>query len=100
VWKLCEWIRKNRVDVDLDEFYAVFISNPNKSVPIWYQKSAADESVPVVWDYHVIGVHKRADLKQSFVYDLDTILEFPERFQLYYSKALPRLENIKQVYQR
>ncbi|CAE6516589.1 unnamed protein product [Rhizoctonia solani] len=43
----------------LQAIYAVFLSNPTKTVLIWGQKAAqhkTDIGCPVVWDYHVIMI--------------------------------------------
>ena len=34
--------------------YAVFISNRQKVVPVWCQRSAHSADAPVLWDYHVV----------------------------------------------
>ncbi|KAH7340977.1 N-terminal glutamine amidase-domain-containing protein [Rhizoctonia solani] len=50
------------IEVDapsLENIYAVFLSNPTKTILIWGQKAAQhkmDIGCPVVWDYHVIMV--------------------------------------------
>jgi protein N-terminal glutamine amidohydrolase len=65
------------------DFSAVFVSNPNKSVPFWNQRSSKDV---VVWDYHVIAV------KRGLVYDLDTKLAFPTTWKDYSTNSL-RIDN-------
>ena len=78
----------------------MFIFNSYK-IPVWYQKKCEPNSdTPVVWDYHVIGIHKCQKLKKSFVYDFDTTLEFPVSFEIYGQKALLLLENISKKYER
>lgn len=94
VWKL---LHKIPAEYKKDS-YAVFISNDSKTVPIWYQSKSDSISEPVVWDYHVIAIHKSS--MESFVYDMDTILEFPTSFKKYYEKALPILKNISKKYHR
>ncbi|CAE6421428.1 unnamed protein product [Rhizoctonia solani] len=70
----------------LQDIYAVFLSNPTKTVLIWGQKAALhkiDIGCPVVWDYHVIMVlvasakEKEPDLTitdRSYVVDFDSVL--------------------------
>ncbi|XP_068014707.1 protein N-terminal glutamine amidohydrolase [Melanerpes formicivorus] len=83
VWKLCDYIRsQNRYP--LEEFYAVFISNDRRMIPLWKQKSACGDE-PVFWDYHVILLH--ASGEQNFIYDLDTVLPFPCPFDVYSVEA-------------
>jgi len=98
VWKLIEHVVDK--NVPSDELFAVFISNENKTVPIWYQKSSTNIEYPVIWDYHVIMLHKSIEYNQTFIYDLDSNLDFPETFPNYYYKALPVLENIKKEFLR
>ncbi|OCT75000.1 hypothetical protein XELAEV_18033989mg [Xenopus laevis] len=91
VWKLCEYIRDHRPCL-LEQFSAVFISNENKMIPIWKQKSAKGDG-PVIWDYHVILLHESAR-DGNFVYDLDTILPFPSPCNTYIREALKCDSNI------
>jgi len=142
VWKLCEEIeRRSSKDKDKDDSsrtnedplsrtYAVFISNPSKSVPIWCQRSSKNpRSVPVVWDYHVILIYRgkeavKKDVKDrepssppssslssssppssslsssSWVYDLDTILPFPESFTTYFDESFGNEEELKPRFKR
>jgi hypothetical protein len=51
-------------------------------------------------DYHVILIHKNATTFKSYVYDLDTTLNFPEIFEVYLSKALVELPNIMRKFRR
>nr|XP_023683285.1 protein N-terminal glutamine amidohydrolase isoform X2 [Paramormyrops kingsleyae] len=55
VWKLCEYAKIQK-QFPMDEIYAVFISNEQKMVPLWEQKSSHGNK-PVIWDYHVILLH-------------------------------------------
>lgn len=100
IWKLLEYCIRDKGNIEDDELYAVFISNRNKTIPVWYQKNCNNIETPVIWDYHVIALHRSKNLKSSYVYDLDTLLNFPEIFENYYQKALPVLTNIKKEFQR
>lgn len=73
-----------------EDAYAVFITNPTQKTFIQYQKNSLSKNNLVVWDYHVIFIHKvQANEKNfSYVYDFDSILPFPCEFKEYYSKAL------------
>ncbi|XP_062870296.1 protein N-terminal glutamine amidohydrolase [Trichomycterus rosablanca] len=97
VWKLCEHV-KIKNPCPIDEIYAVFISNKNKTIPIWKQKSSRG-SQPVIWDYHVVLLHVNA-LGQSFIYDPDTTLPFPCPFDVYSSEAFQSDEFIKPAFRR
>ncbi|XP_075616697.1 LOW QUALITY PROTEIN: protein N-terminal glutamine amidohydrolase-like [Balearica regulorum gibbericeps] len=84
VWKLCDYIR-SQDQYPLEEFYAVFIANDRRMIPLWKQKSGHGDE-PVVWDYHVILLHVSGG-EQNFVYDLDTALPFPCPFDVYSVEA-------------
>ena len=124
VWKLCEEIARRTRPLDSDSdvishCHVAFISNPNKTVPIWCQRASHDPaSHPVVWDYHVIlifdsrakspdgrGRTKSASLSttsssSSLVYDLDTVLSFPQKFSVYYEKSFHNDSELKPAYRR
>ncbi|XP_067387206.1 protein N-terminal glutamine amidohydrolase isoform X2 [Emydura macquarii macquarii] len=84
VWKLCEYIRSHN-QYPLEDFYAVFISNERRMIPLWKQQSGHGDE-PVVWDYHVILLHVSSG-DQNFIYDLDTVLPFPCPFDTYIEEA-------------
>ncbi|XP_042641979.1 protein N-terminal glutamine amidohydrolase isoform X2 [Tyto alba] len=106
VWKLCDYIR-SQDQHPLEEFYAVFISNDRRMIPLWKQRSGHGDE-PVVWlnmkkhffsvrvmehwrrvpreDYHVILLHVSSG-EQNFIYDLDTVLPFPCPFDVYSVEA-------------
>jgi hypothetical protein len=82
---------------DPDSLYAVFVSNQQRCVPIWRQRSAAarpgDDGGQqlAAWDYHVFAVQRDSPAAEedSLVYDLDTTLEpFPCTFEQYRREAL------------
>ncbi|KAJ1193955.1 hypothetical protein NDU88_003250 [Pleurodeles waltl] len=97
VWKLCEYIR-NCGHYPLEEFYAVFISNDNKMVPIWKQQACRGEE-PVVWDYHVILLHVSSGERNS-VYDLDSLLPFPCDFTTYVEEAFKSDADLQPQFRR
>jgi len=128
VWKLCEEIARRLRVVDeevegklpgseaerlFSRCFAVFVSNPTKSVPIWCQRASADpRAVPVVWDYHVILVVRGSSSSSpsssspssspssSSVYDLDTILPFPETFSAYFDQSFGDEDRLKARFRR
>ena len=70
-------------------------------IPVWCQKKCEPNSdTPVIWDYHVIGIHKSSKLKKSFVFDFDATLEFPVSFEIYSQRALCLIENIHKKFVR
>ena len=105
VWKLCEEIERrfgnDEAGDRLSRCFAVFISNPTKSVPIWCQRSSKDpRSVPVVWDYHVILILRGKGEEPSLVYDMDSVLRFPETFLVYFDHSFRDEEQLKSRYRR
>lgn len=74
VWKLCDSFRSHGFNIE--EIYAVFISNHERMVSLW-QQQAGDLAI---WDYHVILITRG---KETLVYDLDSLLPFPVEFRRY-----------------
>ncbi|KAM4685138.1 protein N-terminal glutamine amidohydrolase isoform 3-T5 [Amazona ochrocephala] len=97
VWKLCEYIR-SQDQYPLEEFYAVFISNDRRMIPLWKQKSGHGDE-PVVWDYHVILLHV-SSREQNFIYDLDTVLPFPCPFDMYSVEAFRLDDGLRPEFHR
>ncbi|KAM9737365.1 protein N-terminal glutamine amidohydrolase [Menidia menidia] len=97
VWKLCEYVRAERT-APLEQLFVVFISNDNRMVPLWKQKSGRGGQ-PVIWDYHVILIQIDPQ-SDSLVYDLDSELSFPCSLQLYATQALRSDRSIKPEYHR
>lgn len=48
VWKLCEQVKKTRID-ELSKCYAVFVSNEGRTVPLWRQKAGRGDDQVVIW---------------------------------------------------
>ncbi|KAM9307743.1 protein N-terminal glutamine amidohydrolase [Gastrophryne carolinensis] len=97
VWKLCEYIR-DQGEAPLEEFYAIFLSNENRMIPIWKQKSGR-RGEPVIWDYHVVLLHASSGSERQ-IYDLDTELPFPCPCDLYIKEALRSDDNIRREFKR
>lgn len=97
VWKLCDYIRKSHPQ-DLHNFYAVFISNKDKKIPIWHQRASKRKDRLVIWDYHVIALHSCNG--ENWVYDLDTELPFPCRFEKYMTESIRNDNILHEVYKR
>jgi hypothetical protein len=68
----------------IENTFAVFISNPTRTIPIWCQKSSLDEQ-PVIWDYHVVCLAKSSDW---LIFDFDTTLSNPISFKEYINQAI------------
>ncbi|KAM8840656.1 protein N-terminal glutamine amidohydrolase isoform 4-T4 [Spinachia spinachia] len=97
VWKLCEFFRSERT-APLQELFVVFISNENRKVPLWKQRSGCGEQ-PVIWDYHVVLLQVRRH-SSALVYDLDTELSFPCSLKVYAAQALRSDRTIQPAYHR
>ncbi|XP_052801092.1 protein N-terminal glutamine amidohydrolase-like [Mya arenaria] len=97
VWQLCNTV-KSRFSDELCRCYCVFISNKEKQIPLWLQKAGKNEEGLVVWDYHVILLHKMAS--GSFVYDLDSRLSFPVRFEEYAFRTIHPCSTLKPQFRR
>nr|XP_020477170.1 protein N-terminal glutamine amidohydrolase [Monopterus albus] len=97
VWKLCDFVRMER-PAQLEHLFVVFISNENRTVPLWKQKSGLGDQ-PVIWDYHVILMQVGVQ-PYSLAYDLDSELSFPCSLKLYATQALRSDRNIRPEYHR
>ena len=106
IYFLCDYFAKLKNQCKDDESlqkskaFAVFITNWEKKTWIKYQKigNPLNQNL-VIWDYHVIFIHKIG--KDSYVYDFDSILDFPLKFNEYFEKALKfEIKGKKQTYYR
>ncbi|XP_070535631.1 protein N-terminal glutamine amidohydrolase-like [Ptychodera flava] len=97
VWKLCEYIKASHAE-RLQQLFVIFVSNENRTVPLWKQRAAHSEEEPVVWDYHVFLIHyQNGDTK---VYDLDTVLSFPCKFSTYSVQTFQSNDVVRLQYHR
>jgi len=108
VWHLCKTaIGDSSLESASNyDFFAVFISNPAKCVPLWMQKVGEPRvSYMVLWDYHVIFLARSLSSDHpSLVFDLDTVLPYPCDAFRYVKEALrpgdallPRFRQILRV---
>lgn len=98
IWKLCEFVRDNCPE-ELSNCHAVFISNPLKKVPVWYQRAARQLNGPVVWDYHVVLLYKSVNSdgkRTALIYDFDTTLDFPHDFSKYVQLSFGKQQRLKE----
>lgn len=86
VWWLCDLV-KNKFPEEIQKCYAVFISNNQRTIPIWKQKASNRQDGRVIWDYHVIFLYRTSE-SETLVYDLDTTLMFPCDFHQYYEESI------------
>ncbi|XP_014208201.1 protein N-terminal glutamine amidohydrolase [Copidosoma floridanum] len=97
VWKLCQDI-ENRHPTELKYCHVAFVSNQNRTVPLWRQLSSKEENKMVVWDYHVILIYAPDD--RAVVYDLDSELPFPTFFWKYAMETFRRDEALSPKFHR
>ncbi|CAF1166362.1 unnamed protein product [Adineta ricciae] len=97
IWKLCESWKQNDAN-HLTTLYAVFISNQQRQIPVWEQKSSSRDDHLVIWDYHVILVDKSPS--STMIYDLDTTLPFPVSVNDYLQLAIRDESDLLRKYHR
>ncbi|EIW84991.1 hypothetical protein CONPUDRAFT_117353 [Coniophora puteana RWD-64-598 SS2] len=106
------FLRQDLVPLTWD-VYVVFISNHTQTVAVWNQRVSPSPELPIVWDYHVVLVLKSRRTKisssanldgQTWVYDLDTLLNVPCSWKEYTDKTfldedsiLPRYHSLFRV---
>ncbi|KAM3403799.1 hypothetical protein ACQJBY_007111 [Aegilops geniculata] len=103
VYLLCkELIRAGLADPAGNDLYAVFISNEEKKIPLWYQKASRTNDGFVLWDYHVICIQSRRNKGDvlDLVWDLDSSLPFPCPFLQYVGDAIQPLAFGDSIYGR
>ena len=71
-----------------DGVYAAFISNAERQVTLWGHREALWPRGPIVWDYHVVLLARRADAAWE-VWDLDTALGCPVPAPVYLDVTFP-----------
>ncbi|XP_018494381.1 protein N-terminal glutamine amidohydrolase [Galendromus occidentalis] len=101
VYKLCEYVKNNEPEL-LSSCFVTFISNKYQSIPLWRQ-TAGDKNNDgfVVWDYHVILVYYHESCQgKSYVYDLDSTMDFPADLEEYVWKTFKPDVPLKHCYVR
>ncbi|XP_017776767.1 PREDICTED: protein N-terminal glutamine amidohydrolase isoform X1 [Nicrophorus vespilloides] len=91
VYKLCQDVVSRHYS-EIQKCYAVFVSNPKRTVPLWRQRAGKEEDKLVVWDYHVVFLYQ-AEPDRCLVYDLDSELPFPTYVHKYVTETF-RTDNI------
>jgi protein N-terminal glutamine amidohydrolase len=79
--------------IEGDARFVVFISNRDRTCPVWSQRAAPDPNRPALWDYHVVYLVEAGS--EALVYDLDTTLEFPCRLDAYLRSSFPHAGRIE-----
>ncbi|CAO3671360.1 unnamed protein product [Rhizopus stolonifer] len=83
IYMLCKKVSED-FSYLIDQLTVVFISNDERKVPIWGQKSCRDD-YPVIWDYHVILLFNNDN--SLLLYDFDSVLPFPCPAEKYIMEA-------------
>ncbi|ORE02054.1 hypothetical protein BCV72DRAFT_298427, partial [Rhizopus microsporus var. microsporus] len=96
IYMLCKEIDEKYPEM-LDKFTVVFISNDERKIPMWAQKSCVDD-YPIVWDYHVILLFSGDN--GLFVYDFDTKLPFPCKAEKYMMESFKPQFILQSKYER
>ena len=86
IWHLCR-----ESNFDDSNASVVVICNPRRQVLCWGQRAAADESRPVLWDYHVVLLHHESEW---MIYDFDTKAQFPVSAEDYLNLTFPKKEEV------
>lgn len=97
IWHLCDHVRRLET-TELTKCHVVFISNNQKCVPLWRQRSGKSEDKLVTWDYHVIFMYEQDD--RCLVFDLDSDLPFPTYFHKYVTETLRTDQILKPEHHR
>ncbi len=93
IWQLC-----GHEVLEGWERYAVFVSNPTRTVALWGQRAALEPEYPIVWDYHVIGLVREEVVSPWLVLDLDTEFGFPLDATLYLQQTFFGSEQWPELY--
>ncbi|XP_050525822.1 protein N-terminal glutamine amidohydrolase isoform X2 [Daktulosphaira vitifoliae] len=97
IWHLAKNILSANKNVSEFKCYVTFVSNSNKCVPLWKQKSSTHDDGLVFWDYHVFLLLDHNN--KILVFDLDSSLSFPATFLEYINEAI-RDDNHQSKYNR
>lgn len=106
VYKLFEKIRDldGEGNLNLEDFWAVMISNDDKMIPLWAQKAAREPGLYVLWDYHVIVISKSTSESSSSskVFDLDSVLGWGVDFETYWNETMnpEKMQKVQTKYRR
>ncbi|KAF8121919.1 N-terminal glutamine amidase-domain-containing protein [Boletus edulis] len=76
------------------DVFAVFISNPARTVALWNQRVGSSRDTAIIWDYHVIlALRERGQVhspgRDTWIYDLDTCLPIPCHWSVYVGQTFP-----------
>jgi hypothetical protein len=95
VWRLAH--RKLNSSDNNRHYYAVFVSNPEKCVPMFYQLAATNPQKACFWDYHVILISKGGE-QGTLVHDIDSHLPYPCPLLEYLQSSFPDIDTCPEEY--
>lgn len=94
IYRLADRLLKEGIVDQKDEsLKIVFISNPNKTIPVWKKNGSR-----VVWDYHVILFQTNKTTSETKVFDFDSDLDFPISLDEYARICLRSKDKIQPHY--
>lgn len=95
VWRLAH--RKLHSSDKNRHYYAVFVSNPEKCVPMFYQLAVTNPRKACFWDYHVILISKGGE-EGTLVHDIDSHLPYPCPLSEYVQSSFPDIDTCPEEY--
>jgi hypothetical protein len=95
VWRLAHRkMHSSNNDNNKIHYYAVFVSNPEKCVPMFYQLAETNSKKACFWDYHVILISKgTAGEEGTLVHDMDSHLPYPCPLSKYLQRSFPDIDD-------
>lgn len=88
VWRLAYRKIQARPN-EQDCYFVAFISNSIKTVPMFFQRAASSPETSVCWDYHVILLYAHPTERDVYVYDIDSVLDYPCTLAEYLRRSFP-----------
>jgi hypothetical protein len=95
----------NNVNNDNRQYYAVFVSNPEKCVPMFYQLAESNPQKACFWDYHVILLSSskgdgggEEEGTGTLVHDIDSHLPYPCPLSEYSQSSFPDIDTCPEEY--
>ena len=92
VWRLA-YRKIHRENDSHLQYHVVFVTNPERCVPMFQQLAVENPLKPCFWDYHVILFRSSTENDQSaktFVLDIDSHLPYPCALDDYLKQVFPQ----------
>jgi len=78
--------------------YVVFVSNTARMVALWGQGVVHDPQDPVLWDYHVVLLHKNSST-DWVIWDLDCRAGAPLSARRWLTNSFPHTNKVRATFQ-